>query len=246
MSKHLHDGHRQRMRERIKNGDFKNFQPHEILEYLLFSFIPRKDTNAIAHELINKFGSFNAVLNSDYTRLRDVVGMTENAALFLSSLPVVFRRYLVSLKDPKTGLSGRGVVKEYMCGLCMGLPEEHAFAVGLDVHDNVIAMYENTSGLGDSVEMRVRDVVNFAISHHAVSIIVAHNHPSGVIYPSFNDVAFTKDLHYALALVQVNLLDHFIFCNEDSYSFEASGIMKEISERTKKLNEGVWKYEQDS
>ncbi len=245
MSQHLHDGHRQRMRERVKNGDFKNFQPHEILEYLLFSFIPRKDTNALAHELIKKFGSFNAVLNSDYMRLRDVPGMTENAALFLSSLPVVFRKYLVGLKDPKTGLSGRGVVKEYMCGLCMGLPEEHAFAVGLDVHDNVLDIAEFTSGLSDSVEMRIRDVVDFAMARRASSVIVAHNHPSRVANPSIEDVAFTQNLHYALAMVDIKLLDHFVFSNEESYSFDSSGIMKEISDRTTNLKQGVWKYGQN-
>ena len=77
----MHEGHRDRMRERILLSGIESLQPHEVLEYLLYHAIPRKDTNGIAHELISKFGSFNGVLNADYDALLDVNGMTANAAL---------------------------------------------------------------------------------------------------------------------------------------------------------------------
>ena len=80
----MHEGHRDRMRERILLSGIESLQPHEVLEYLLYHAIPRKDTNGIAHELISKFGSFNGVLNADYNALLDVNGMTANAALLLT------------------------------------------------------------------------------------------------------------------------------------------------------------------
>ena len=89
----MHEGHRDRMRERILLSGIESLQPHEVLEYLLYHAIPRKDTNGIAHELISKFGSFNGVLNADYDALLDVNGMTANAALLLTSLKGVFRMY---------------------------------------------------------------------------------------------------------------------------------------------------------
>ena len=91
-----HDGHRERVREKIAAAGLDTFQDHEVLEYILFHCIPRKNTNEIGHELIDRFGSFADVLNSDKERLKEVPGMTEIAALFLSVLPDIMRRYLLS------------------------------------------------------------------------------------------------------------------------------------------------------
>ena len=100
----MHEGHRDRMRERILLSGIESLQPHEVLEYLLYHAIPRKDTNGIAHELISKFGSFNGVLNADYDALLDVNGMTANAALLLTSLKGVFRMYASGDKKGKSSL----------------------------------------------------------------------------------------------------------------------------------------------
>lgn len=241
MSNHLHDGHRQRMRERIMNGDMERLQPHEVLEYLLFSFIPRKDTNALAHELIKKFGSFNGVLNSDPLRLAEVSGMTQNAALFLSSLPAVFRRFLSCKNTVGEEIGDRGFVREYLRDLCWGLTEERVFAVALDASDKIILHREFDRGTGNSVSVNMRKIVDFAIANKACTLFIAHNHPSGNVEPSFNDIAVTKDLHYTLENVDVVLRDHYIFCDEKYYSFDDHGLMKTVDEHTKNFKEGVWK-----
>ena len=93
MSEHLHNGHRQRMRTRILTGGIGNLQEHEVLEYLLYSFIPRKDTNALAHTLIKEFGSLYDIFNAKPEHLQAVSGMTENAGLFLSVIGEIVRTY---------------------------------------------------------------------------------------------------------------------------------------------------------
>ena len=97
----MHEGHRDRMRERILLSGIESLQPHEVLEYLLYHAIPRKDTNGIAHELISKFGSLNGVLNADYDALLDVNGMTANASLLLTSLKGISARFSTA-KRPKS------------------------------------------------------------------------------------------------------------------------------------------------
>lgn len=241
MSSHLHDGHRQRMRERIMSGDLEKLQPHEVLEYLLFSFIPRKDTNGIAHELIKEFGSFYGVLNADPVRLSKVSGMTQNAALFLSNLPAVFRVYMHSKSESKIKLNGRGEIREYMRDMCWALTEERVFAAILDPHDNIVAHKEFDRGTGDSVSVKVRNIVDFALGKKYCKLVLAHNHPSGVVEPSANDVAVTKELHYTLKTLDIELLDHYIFCDEKYFSFDEEGLMKDIKDNTKTLKEGVWK-----
>lgn len=110
----MHEGHRDRMRERILLSGIESLQPHEVLEYLLYHAIPRKDTNGIAHELISEFGSFNGVLNADYDALLDVNGMTANAALLLTSLKGVFRMYASGDKKGKIVIATRGDLVRYL------------------------------------------------------------------------------------------------------------------------------------
>ena len=88
MSNNPHEGHRERLREKIRKNGIKDLEPHEVLEYLLFSFVPRRNTNDIAHRLLHKFGSLSAVFDADYNALVEVEGMTQNAALFITQINV--------------------------------------------------------------------------------------------------------------------------------------------------------------
>ena len=90
-NKGIHDGHRARMRERYaKSGKLDGFAEHEIMEMLLFFVFSRKDTNAIAHELVSQFGSVGGVLRAPVDRLRQVESIGENAAVMLSLFVSIF------------------------------------------------------------------------------------------------------------------------------------------------------------
>ena len=241
-----HDGHRDRMRERILKSGLSSLQDHEILEYLLFAFIPRKNTNDIAHALISKFGSFAGVLNADEQALQEVDGMTRNAAIFLASLPDVFRVYLKDVDKKKLSLSGRGVIRRYLGAELYGKQVEQVVAVALDSKDQFIAQEVVASGDGASVNVSVRDIVNFAIKHKAVNVVLAHNHPSGQTSPSQADVDLTADAYATLESIGVNLEDHLIFSGADYYSFEESGRLANIANVKQKINksfkEGITIY----
>ena len=178
-----HDGHRERVREKIAAAGLDTFQDHEVLEYILFHCIPRKNTNEIGHELIDRFGSFADVLNSDKERLKEVPGMTEIAALFLSVLPDIMRRYLLSAERKRTNLSGRRKVRDYIAKEMYGAPVEIAGAAALDAQDGLIRFRKLASGKGDGVNVSVRQVVDFALGTNAVSLVLAPNHPGGNVNP---------------------------------------------------------------
>lgn len=155
----VHDGHRARMRDKIRKGGLGSFQQHEILEYLLFSFVPRKDTNEIAHALIDKFSSLSGVLNASEEDLEKVSGMTQNAALFLATLPDVFRAYVDGVNSDganRQDLSGRGKARNFMCARLFGLNQEHVCVAALDAHDKLIKCEIIEQGSGDSVRLDVR------------------------------------------------------------------------------------------
>lgn len=243
MGEQVHDGHRQRMRERIIKSGISTLQDHEVLEYLLYSFIPRKDTNEIAHALINKFGSLAGVLNANEANLSQVSGMTKNASLFLSSLPDVFRAYISNMNSAKVSLKGRGIARDFMGGKLYGAREENVLVAALDAQDQLIHCEKLATGSGNSVALNVRAVVNFALSHNACSVLIAHNHPSGNLQPSQNDIDMTKELFMTLSGVGITLQDHFIFCDNQYYSFEEQGKLQKIKNANKNLKEGMMYYE---
>ncbi len=231
------------MRERIRKSGLSSLEEHEILEYLLYAFVPRKDTNEIAHALIDKFGSLAGVLNADEKRLCDVCGMTENASLFLSCLPDVFRAYLDDMDKRKPSLKGRGTARAFMGNRLYGVREEQVLVAGLDAHDNLLDCQKLASGSGDAVELSVRAVVDFALKCRASSVLVAHNHPSGNPAPSSRDVEMTQELYMTLSSVGVTLQDHLIFCASEYYSFDEQGMLDKIKNAKNCLKEGIYFYE---
>lgn len=239
----VHNGHRQRMRERIEKGGIDCLQAHELLEYLLYAYIPRRDTNAVAHELINKFGDLAGVLNASKEHLAQVKGMTANAALFLSTLPEVFRAYIASLNSPKQQLKGKGAVRVFMGNKLYGAKDERAIIAALDAHENLISCDRLGEGSGDSVGLSVRAVVNYALRVKASSVIIAHNHPSGSVSPSQADADFTFQALMTLNNVGVRLADHFIFCGSDYFSFEENGNLERMKNAKNYLKEGMYFYD---
>jgi len=225
MANGVHDGHRQRMRERIRKNGIASLEMHEILEYLLYSFIPRKDTNVIAHELLQKFGSLRMIMDSKPERLCEVSGMTWNASLFLTSLSGVFRKYLDEVNGQRRRLKDRSEAKKYMGSSFYGLRDEQICIVAVDVHDQILASDVLAVGTGDEVQLSVRAVVDFALMHKAHGVLLAHNHPGGIVTPSSQDVFLTRKLYDTLNEVGVKLLDHFIFCGENCYSFDEQRVL---------------------
>ncbi len=221
----IHEGHRDRLREKIMKGGIESLQPHEVLEYLLYGCVPRKDTNPLAHELMNTFGTLAEVLDTDFDRLMTVNGMTKNAALFISSLPDVFRMYSKNTTKERPSLKGRGVAREYLRAQLYGKSAEYVYVASVDAKDNLIRLETMSRGNGNSARVSVREIVDFALRTKASGLLLAHNHPSGDIDPSETDVDTTVKLTYLLRSIGVELQDHFIFSENKYYSFEEHNLI---------------------
>lgn len=113
----LHENHRKRLKERFLEEGLENFQNHNILELLLFYSVPRRDTNALAHELIDKFGSLSAVFDADYDSLLDCKGVSENTAVLLKLIPKLARAYLMDKDTRYAGFGDYGKAGKLSCEL---------------------------------------------------------------------------------------------------------------------------------
>ena len=214
------------MRKRFLTEGLDAFEDHQILELLLFHVITQADTNPISHQLLRRFGSLSAVLEADPRDLATVEGVGRQAAVFLSLIPQVTRRYFqdrVSRDQPR--LTTSEAVADYLVPLMAGRPEEVFYVLCLDTQCRVI--YPALIGEGTVKEAQVhpRHVVEEAIRHRASSIILAHNHPSGTARPSNQDHQLTLHLVQALGALDIPVLDHIIVAGRQTYSFAREGVL---------------------
>lgn len=219
----MHTDHRERMRARIAHSGILSLADHEILEYLLYPFVPRKDTNPIAHTLIDKFGSFEAVLGADVKALRSVPNMTDKAALFLSSLSDVSRKFCAAEKEEKTRIDTYERAMAYLRRQLKDCDVEKIVAVFVDSAGRLKQKCELGSGSATDCRVQVNELVMLTQNFRSKFVYIAHNHPHGPAKPSFSDVEFTKWAVAALEVLGVRLLDHVIVSGDDYYSFKKDG-----------------------
>ena len=220
----LHDGHRQRLIQRFLEEDLDNFEPHNVLELLLFYAIPRKDTNELAHVLIDTFGSLKGVFDAPYEELIKVTGIGPNTAALLKLVPSLTRTYYSS-DARRIILDTSEKSGEYFLPYYIGQTEEVVRLACLDAGGKVISNQILHRGSANAAEVNIRKIVNIALRNNAMGVILAHNHPGGLPLPSEEDVATTKSIREALIPMGILLMDHIIVAGQDYVSMARSGII---------------------
>ena len=220
----LHDGHRQRLIQRFLEEDLDNFEPHNVLEMLLFYAIPRKDTNELAHVLMDTFGSLKGVFDAPYEELIKVTGIGPNTAALLKLVPSLTRTYYSS--DARSIILDTSEKSgEYFLPYYIGQTEEVVRLACLDAGGKVISNQILHRGSANAAEVNIRKIVNIALRNNAMGVILAHNHPGGLPLPSEEDVATTKSIREALMPMGILLMDHIIVAGQDYVSMARSGII---------------------
>ncbi len=220
----LHDGHRQRLIQRFLEEDLDNFEPHNVLELLLFYAIPRKDTNELAHVLMDTFGSLKGVFDAPYEELIKVTGIGPNTAALLKLVPSLTRTYYSS--DARSIILDTSEKSgEYFLPYYIGQTEEVVRLACLDAGGKVISNQILHRGSANAAEVNIRKIVNIALRNNAMGVILAHNHPGGLPLPSEEDVATTKSIREALMPMGILLMDHIIVAGQDYVSMARSGII---------------------
>ena len=227
----IHDGHRARLRKRFKEEGLDGFSEIQALELALFYAISRKDTNPIAHALLDHFGSLAQVLEAPVEELQKVPGVGENTAVYLRMITELGRFYMVSRTTQTKVLTTLEQCAEYMLPFFYGRRLETVFLLCLDAKCKVLCCKEVAEGSVNAAGISVRKVVETALGANATSVVLAHNHPSGVAVPSGEDVQTTRRIAAALAAVEVHLVDHIVVADEDYVSMVQSGVRFEDTAR---------------
>lgn len=222
--KNLHEGHRERMRSKFLKAGIDAFTEHEVLEMLLFYAVPRVNTNEMAHELLNKFGTIGGVLDAPIEALTETSHLSENGATLLKLIPQILKLYP---KEPQTPcLDNYEALKSYFKNEYLGARNEQFKVVCLTQSMNVISCELVCEGDVNVVKPEPLKIVETAIKFNSRIIIISHNHPSALSLPSDEDVNTTRMFKRVLEPLGITLLDHVIVSGfGDVTSMRQSGYM---------------------
>lgn len=217
-------GHRRRIKDKYMQTGFAGWAEYEILELLLTLAIPRKDTKQTAKDMLEKFGSLTEVINADIADIQNIKGAGENVAFLLKILKDTSSIYL------KNQIFNRDIVKspqavfDYLQVYFTGIKKESFHVLFLNSSNEITATKSFESGTVNQAVVFPREITAHALKTHAVSVILAHNHPSGDIAPSSADINLTKKIKAALKTVDITLLDHLIISRNNYFSLKSKNL----------------------
>ena len=221
----IHDGHREKMRQRFLEAGLTGFAEHEALELLLYYAIPRQDTNGLAHSLIERYGSLQAVLKAPVEDLSKFPGLGQRSAVLLHLVPEILAFARKKAEDDDAPLNSVERVGAFMLRQFSGERNEVVYQLCLDRKGKKLACKRISDGGVSAATLNARTVVENAVLTGASAVVLAHNHPSGVALPSQEDLATTQQIVEALRTIDVPLVDHIIVADNDFVSFAQSGYL---------------------
>ncbi len=219
----IHKGHRERLKARFLQEGLDNFTDIQVLELLLFYAIARQDTNPIAHALLDRFGSLSRVLEADPEELKKVSGISDHTATLLTLVIDLCRYYQVNCAQQTEILTTLDDCANYLVPRFFGRTKETVYLLCLDAKCKVLCCKEIGEGSVNTTSISVRKVVETALSSNATTVVLAHNHPSGIAVPSNEDIQTTQRIAAALQAVEVYLADHIVVAEGDYVSMIQSG-----------------------
>ena len=219
----IHRNHRQKVREKYYASGFRGMAPHNILEMLLFFGIPYKDTNPIAHELIDRFGSLSAVFEASRTDLVQIKGMTENAACLITMILPLYQKYSQELVKRRPKFKDVEEMASFLRTLYLDNNNiERVYVLCFDAKETLITYRIIGEGDISSSNFDMRKLASVVLETNAASVVISHNHPHGVASPSHQDGIATSSIAVFLHTLNVNFLDHIIVSDKNYFSMRNS------------------------
>jgi len=224
--KNPHAGHRDRMKERYIVNGFEGFSDHEILEILLYyCYSPRLDTNKVAHRMIEQFGSLHNLFDAGVNEIVERCKVTKHVAVMVSMVPQLARSYNLSKWRKRARLTTSKQSGEYCKSLFLGEVNECMYVICLNHQRYIIHTEKVSEGSLTQTMVYPRLIVQTALTHKAVAIILAHNHPGRALTASKSDIDLTQLIIKALDAIDITIDDHIIIAGESYLSFSEKRLL---------------------
>jgi DNA repair protein RadC len=206
----MHKNHRERIKKRFLIEGFENFEPHNLLELLLFYAIPQKDTNELAHALLQRFGSLEGVFEASVEELMSVPGIKEHSATLIRMIPAYARRYCNEKNPTDQNFFSIKEIGNYLLRYYRNIEQETTVLLLLDNKGNLIELVKIYEGPFHSPRIGMKEILDTVLRKPTSVAVLSHNHPSGVPLPTNSDILKTKAIEEALRMVDIRLLAHIL------------------------------------
>lgn len=212
-------GHRRRVMKKVFENGIDTLLEHEFLELCLFAVYKRRDTNPLAHALLDKFGSLDAVCNATSEELMTVDGIGPAAAEYIKLIPHISKGYSVHTSIRKKRIfSTLESMYERCVALLAGHINEAAYILCFDSMRHLIKEVKIAEGSPGSVIIDPRKVMDAIAQTSTTGIMICHNHPSGVRTPSQQDFVTTNNIKRLVNTIGVELIDHVVVVDSEYVS----------------------------
>jgi len=215
----------ERPREKLLERGPQALSDAELLAVLLGNGRPGCDAVGLARDLLGRFGGLRGLLAAGQRPLAATPGIGPARLALLRALPELGRRHLHEDMRRGQSLTSPADTRAFLTATLRDLPHEVFGCLFLDNRHRVIAWEGLFTGTIDGASVYPREVVRRALARNAAAVILAHNHPSGVAEPSQADIALTRRLREALALIDVRVLDHFVVGDGQAASLCERGML---------------------
>jgi len=219
-------GHRDRLRERLREAGEDALPDYELLELLLFAIIPRQDIKPLAKKLLDEFdGNFASLLSASRERLKQIPGVGDAVADHIALIRSVLARTAKQKAVVRETLSSWSALIDYCTKRMASEINEQFRVLFLDRKNKLLKDEVQGRGTVDHTPVYTREVVKRALELGASAIILVHNHPSGDPTPSRSDIDTTKEIVEAARLLGVSVHDHLIIGKTSHASLKQLGLM---------------------
>lgn len=215
----------QSFKKRYLTNGLSSFDKTEMLEFLLSLHVDNKDHYNLAKELTGRYKSLNDIVDESDVELQNLPDFREEYLIGLK-LPHHFANvYLYEKSQMKPVTSDPEAVYNFLIHSMRGNKNEQFNVLYLNTRNEVLKNEVIFNGTVSQVSVYPREIIKSAIRYNASGLILAHNHPSGNLSPSNEDINMTKRMKDISKLLDINLLDHIIIAGDKYLSLYKEGLM---------------------
>lgn len=227
MKKSIHSGHRNRVREKFLSNEFDSFNDHEILEMVLFYAIHMKDTNPLAHELLNEFGSISSVFDADTEQLKKF-GLTDRVIEYLHTILKTCQEYLRDKNNDSRKKYKESEIQQKLILYSLEFPHtEFIFSL----YDAVNAeLYFGNLSYEDAPKL-INNINRLAVKYNASTAAICTVKKNGLLYPSKRDIEIASVIVRNMNNIGIKLRDWYIIADTE---------LAAMSERDEFINFFCW------
>ncbi len=224
----IHDGHRQRMLSKFSETGFTGLAEHEKLEIILFFSVPYRNTNDIAHELLNKYHTVANVMDAPEKELLKFKWIGKRTVQHFRLIKEAYSLYMLEKKNESSFLTTLDEFGSYFLIYFAAATEEKMIMMSLDSRGKRLGVDVIADGNVSAVVANSKNLILSAISRNATEVVLCHNHPGGLPEPSEADIKATKEIKEMLKNVGVHLKDHYIVTKNEYLSMSRYKSTKEL------------------